>query len=152
MDCQLADVIVIWWCTCQLVWHVDWVSAVHPPLFWPVWWLNITCVILPMTCQQMVNQYIDRVLANMLAANTNYFFWVVTLSVIMYTRVNNRKISARCSCRIWWHARVWCWLWWWSWWCRSYPGFIKCRKESWCKTSHQGTLLYWFNIDSIPGC
>ena len=91
------------------------------------------------------------IIANMLAANTNYFFWVVILSVIMYTRVNNRKISARCSCRIWWHARVYCWLWWWSWWCRSYPGFIKCRKESWCKTSHQGTLLYWFNTDSIPG-
>ena len=91
------------------------------------------------------------VLADMSAANTNNFFWVVILSVVMHTHVNNRKISARCSCRIWWHARVYCWLWWWSWWCRSYPGFIKCRKESWCKTSRQGILLYWFNIDSIPG-
>ena len=106
MDCQLADVIVIWWCTCQLVWHVDWVSAMHPPLFWPFWWLNITYVILPMTCQQMLNQYIDRVLADMSPANSNNVFWVVILSVIMYICVNNRKISARCSCRIWWHARV----------------------------------------------
>ena len=155
MDWELADVIVIWWCTCQLVCHPTcWLSVCRASaiiLTCLIILLNITYVILPMICQQMVNQYIDQVLADMSAANTNKFFWVVILSVVMHTCVNNRKISARCSCHIWWHARVYCWLWWWSWWCRSYPGFIKCRKESWCKTSHQGTLLYWFNIDSIPG-